>query len=175
MRCAGAGAALLEARQAGLAVIVKEAMANGRLTPRNTAPSMAAKLAALQAVADKVRRDLMGGGEERTGPGPGACLQHTPHASRKWMGRCADHDHDHAEQAALPCLTHGMSDTWCKRYAHHAGCLPGGGWCHATAGCRAVCRAQLGMAAWLRLHRIKVHLLVLCACACMWCRSSVWA
>ena len=37
-----AGAALREAHDAGLGVIVKEALANGRLTARNTAPSFAA-------------------------------------------------------------------------------------------------------------------------------------
>jgi aryl-alcohol dehydrogenase-like predicted oxidoreductase len=53
-----AGAALLEARQAGLEVIVKEALANGRLTRRNDAPAAAATLAAL---ADVGR--TCGGGE----------------------------------------------------------------------------------------------------------------
>ncbi len=36
-----AGAALREAHEAGLGVIVKEALANGRLTPRNTNPQIA--------------------------------------------------------------------------------------------------------------------------------------
>lgn len=43
-----AGPALAEAHAAGLGVIVKEALANGRLTGRNTAPSFAAARAALE-------------------------------------------------------------------------------------------------------------------------------
>lgn len=42
-------------------VIVKEAMANGRLTDRNANPAFAPKLAKLQAAADKVRGRLVGG------------------------------------------------------------------------------------------------------------------
>jgi hypothetical protein len=42
-------------------VIVKEAMANGRLTDRNANPAFAPKLAKLQAAADKVRGRLGGG------------------------------------------------------------------------------------------------------------------
>lgn len=47
----GAARALEEAHTAGLGVIVKEALANGRLTPRNDDPSFAPKLALLQKVA----------------------------------------------------------------------------------------------------------------------------
>ena len=43
-----AGPALREAHAAGFHVIVKEALANGRLTPRNTASSFARQLALLQ-------------------------------------------------------------------------------------------------------------------------------
>jgi len=43
-----AGVALAEASQAGMGVIVKEALANGRLTPRNTASAFATKLTMLQ-------------------------------------------------------------------------------------------------------------------------------
>jgi hypothetical protein len=50
-----AGPALLEARQPGLSVIVKEAMANGRLTPRNTDAAFAAKLELLGDTAQQVR------------------------------------------------------------------------------------------------------------------------
>ena len=46
-----AGAALAAAHDAGLGVIVKEALANGRLTPRNDAPEFADKLALLQQAA----------------------------------------------------------------------------------------------------------------------------
>ncbi|GIL48693.1 hypothetical protein Vafri_5170 [Volvox africanus] len=50
-----AGAALAEAAATGMSVIVKEALANGRLTVRNTNSSFAPKLALLQHMADKVR------------------------------------------------------------------------------------------------------------------------
>lgn len=43
-----AGEALARARECGLGVIVKEALANGRLTPRNTAPDFAPKMTLLQ-------------------------------------------------------------------------------------------------------------------------------
>lgn len=46
-----AGPALAAAHDAGLGVIVKEALANGRLTPRNDAPEFADKLALLQQAA----------------------------------------------------------------------------------------------------------------------------
>jgi aryl-alcohol dehydrogenase-like predicted oxidoreductase len=45
------GAALNEAHQAGLAVIVKEALANGRLTPHNQNPAFAEKRALLEKAA----------------------------------------------------------------------------------------------------------------------------
>ncbi|EFJ42383.1 hypothetical protein VOLCADRAFT_97624 [Volvox carteri f. nagariensis] len=48
-----AGGALAEAAAAGLSVIVKEGLANGRLTPRNTDPAFAPRLARLQAMADE--------------------------------------------------------------------------------------------------------------------------
>ncbi|GIL48691.1 hypothetical protein Vafri_5170 [Volvox africanus] len=48
-----AGAALAEAAATGMSVIVKEALANGRLTVRNTNSSFAPKLALLQHMADK--------------------------------------------------------------------------------------------------------------------------
>lgn len=44
-----AGPALAEAHAAGMGVAVKEALANGRLTPRNTDPAYTARLALLQA------------------------------------------------------------------------------------------------------------------------------
>ncbi|KAG2487670.1 hypothetical protein HYH03_013671 [Edaphochlamys debaryana] len=47
------GPALQEAADAGMSIIVKEGLANGRLTPRNTHPGFAAKLAALQQAAAK--------------------------------------------------------------------------------------------------------------------------
>lgn len=50
-----AGEALEEAHAQGMAVIVKEALANGRLTPRNAAAfAPGGRLAALQAAADEV-------------------------------------------------------------------------------------------------------------------------
>jgi dTDP-4-amino-4,6-dideoxygalactose transaminase len=49
-----AGADLLAAHQAGLSVIVKEAMANGRLTARNAHPAFASRLALLQQTAQQV-------------------------------------------------------------------------------------------------------------------------
>jgi len=49
-----AGQALGEARAAGLGVIVKEALANGRLTSRNTAPAHAGDLAVLRAEAGRL-------------------------------------------------------------------------------------------------------------------------
>jgi len=48
------GGALVEAKGAGMDVIVKEAMANGRLTSRNSSPTFAPKLAALQAASEKL-------------------------------------------------------------------------------------------------------------------------
>jgi len=48
-----AGDALLEAHQAGLDVIVKEGMANGRLAPRNSDPGFAAKRALMEQAAAK--------------------------------------------------------------------------------------------------------------------------
>ena len=48
------GPALAEAREAGLGVIVKEAMANGRLTDRNDDPAFAPRRAALEAEADRL-------------------------------------------------------------------------------------------------------------------------
>jgi aryl-alcohol dehydrogenase-like predicted oxidoreductase len=49
-----AGPALAEASAAGLAVVVKEALANGRLTPRNDNPAFAAKLALLEQEATRL-------------------------------------------------------------------------------------------------------------------------
>jgi aryl-alcohol dehydrogenase-like predicted oxidoreductase len=53
-----AGAALAEAHQAGLGVIIKEALANGRLTPRNTRPDFAAKLQLLQQQATRLHTTI---------------------------------------------------------------------------------------------------------------------
>jgi len=49
-----AGAALQEAQAAGVQVIIKEALANGRLTQRNQAPAFAAKLLLLQTEAERL-------------------------------------------------------------------------------------------------------------------------
>lgn len=49
-----AGAALQEAHRQGLGIIVKEALANGRLTPRNDTPSFAPKMRLLRATAAKL-------------------------------------------------------------------------------------------------------------------------
>ena len=49
-----AGPALAEAHAAGLGVIVKEALSNGRLTERNTDPHYAPKLAVLRREADRL-------------------------------------------------------------------------------------------------------------------------
>ncbi len=49
-----AGAALAEARAAGVGVVVKEALANGRLTERNADPAFAPKLAVLRAEAERL-------------------------------------------------------------------------------------------------------------------------
>ena len=48
------GAALADARARGWLVMVKEALANGRLTPRNTAPSFSARMALLEAEAARL-------------------------------------------------------------------------------------------------------------------------
>ncbi|WIA21706.1 hypothetical protein OEZ85_000872 [Tetradesmus obliquus] len=48
-----AGPALLAAHQAGLSVIIKEAMANGRLTARNSDPKFASRLVLLQDTAQQ--------------------------------------------------------------------------------------------------------------------------
>lgn len=53
-----AGAALAEARAAGMGVIVKEALANGRLTERNADPAHAAKMAALHGEAERLGTTL---------------------------------------------------------------------------------------------------------------------
>jgi aryl-alcohol dehydrogenase-like predicted oxidoreductase len=49
-----AGAALAEARAAGMGVVVKEALANGRLTERNADPAFAPQLALLRAEAERL-------------------------------------------------------------------------------------------------------------------------
>lgn len=49
-----AGTALAEAHAAGMGVIVKEALANGRLTPRNADPSFASRLSLLQQQAGRL-------------------------------------------------------------------------------------------------------------------------
>ena len=48
------GDSLLAAHNAGMNVIVKEAMANGRLTPRNDNPNFAVKLQKLEKIASRV-------------------------------------------------------------------------------------------------------------------------
>ena len=62
-----AGDALLEAREAGLEVIVKEALANGRLTRRNESPAAAATLDALKELGESFsnshQTDVDGSGE----------------------------------------------------------------------------------------------------------------
>jgi aryl-alcohol dehydrogenase-like predicted oxidoreductase len=55
-----AGPALAEAAAAGLGVVVKEALANGRLTPRNETPGFASKLALLQAEAARLNTTVDG-------------------------------------------------------------------------------------------------------------------
>jgi aryl-alcohol dehydrogenase-like predicted oxidoreductase len=52
------GPALLEAHAAGMGIIVKEALANGRLTNRNLDPDFAPKLAILQRAATKVNSSV---------------------------------------------------------------------------------------------------------------------
>ena len=56
----GEGDALAEARAAGLVVIVKEALANGRLTARNVEPAFAATRARLEAEAERLGTTLDG-------------------------------------------------------------------------------------------------------------------
>jgi aryl-alcohol dehydrogenase-like predicted oxidoreductase len=53
-----AGPALRDAHQAGIGVIVKEALANGRLTARNQAPQFASRRQALEAVAQRLSCSL---------------------------------------------------------------------------------------------------------------------
>lgn len=53
-----AGEALSLARKEGLGIIVKEALANGRLTQRNTAPAFAPQLAALQRQAERLKTSI---------------------------------------------------------------------------------------------------------------------
>jgi hypothetical protein len=52
--CCLAGPALLAAKESGRSVIIKEAMANGRLTPRNADPACAPKLKLLCDTAEQV-------------------------------------------------------------------------------------------------------------------------
>jgi aryl-alcohol dehydrogenase-like predicted oxidoreductase len=52
------GPALVEAKAAGLGVIIKEALANGRLTVRNQEPGFVQKLAVLQAEARKLETSI---------------------------------------------------------------------------------------------------------------------
>lgn len=47
-----AGEVLQQAHQEGLGIIVKEALANGRLTPRNDVPAFAPKMRLLRATAE---------------------------------------------------------------------------------------------------------------------------
>jgi hypothetical protein len=44
----------MQAKESGVSVIIKEAMANGRLTPRNTDPAFAGKLKLLCDTAQQV-------------------------------------------------------------------------------------------------------------------------
>lgn len=53
-----AGRALAEAHEAGMGVIVKEALANGRLTPRNNDPAFAAQRQVLDRFADRLGTTL---------------------------------------------------------------------------------------------------------------------
>lgn len=53
-----AGAALAAAHEAGLGVIVKEAVANGRLTPKNDDPAFAQKRALLDAAAERLNTTI---------------------------------------------------------------------------------------------------------------------
>jgi len=55
-----AGAALAKAREMGIGVIVKEALANGRLTDRNGAPAFAPKLDKLKREAQRLRTTVDG-------------------------------------------------------------------------------------------------------------------
>jgi len=55
-----AGEALARARECGLGVIVKEALANGRLTPRNTTLDFASKMALLQQQARRLHTTIDG-------------------------------------------------------------------------------------------------------------------
>jgi aryl-alcohol dehydrogenase-like predicted oxidoreductase len=52
------GSSLAQAKAAGLGVIVKEALANGRLTDRNQEPGFARKLAVLQVEARKLKTSI---------------------------------------------------------------------------------------------------------------------
>ncbi|MGH2545021.1 MAG: aldo/keto reductase [Ardenticatenaceae bacterium] len=54
-----AGAALQEVHEAGLGVIVKEALANGRLTPRNDAPAFSEQLALLAQQAKRLNTTIV--------------------------------------------------------------------------------------------------------------------
>jgi aryl-alcohol dehydrogenase-like predicted oxidoreductase len=53
-----AGAMLARAHAAGMGIIIKEALANGRLTPRNTGPDFADKLARLTAQAHRLNASI---------------------------------------------------------------------------------------------------------------------
>lgn len=53
-----AGPALADAADAGMGVIIKEALANGRLTPANGDPAFAPRLAILQAHADRLHTTI---------------------------------------------------------------------------------------------------------------------
>lgn len=55
-----AGPALAAAAGAGMGVVVKEALANGRLTPRNSEPDLAPKLASLEAEAQRLNTVIDG-------------------------------------------------------------------------------------------------------------------
>jgi aryl-alcohol dehydrogenase-like predicted oxidoreductase len=55
---ASAGSALAEAHAAGMGVIVKEALANGRLTSRNRDPGFATKLAVLEREAARLNSSV---------------------------------------------------------------------------------------------------------------------
>jgi aryl-alcohol dehydrogenase-like predicted oxidoreductase len=55
-----AGAALARARDMGIGVVVKEALANGRLTDRNREPAFAPKLEILKREAQRLRTTVDG-------------------------------------------------------------------------------------------------------------------
>ena len=98
-----------------MGVIVKEALANGRLTPRNTQPEFAAKLALLTAQAGRLQTsvDALALAAVLAQPWASVVLSGAAtveHITSNWQATAVAWDQDAA--AALTPLTQSPTDYW---------------------------------------------------------------